>query len=489
MHPKASPRADDSFTFLEQHGGDLSHYDEALSLERAKRTNGMRKIFSGSKNIVKHSSSMRSISKLLDSDKPNIDIPSAIETYTSSDTTRIIEFSNNLINCAENTPNRLKQLLKSEEFLRVLVNSLGIEYPKDEVFIALIRTINSLFDLYDEELQEELVDEGLCLYLMNMFASENIEIVTAALFLAITIGSSSSYGRDAVLSFGLHTSLIEIAKNQMSEDVTVLACRCLRTLFSTDGDIDSTILVDCIDPVIELMQIPSKKTMNEVIECLIEMTNKMASLIYRFFEIGITGQIIGLLDDTDLQGVALKLIGNMSVSQPAQIKEMLSFGLVNKLSSMSQSPYVSDVLWILSNLIESVPNLIIPLFNIDFIQQLITLSNTCNSEVKREIAFLFATLIIFSPSDVVLKLMIPEIIGILVEMVGCGCSMVTLRCLDSIVAFIRIINITEKYDFVNLLLDEDIQDRINDLLEYNDPPILERAEFINLQITNFQNKM
>ena len=146
-----------------------------------------------------------------------------------------------ILTAQENTPNRLKQLLKSEEFLRVLVNSLGIEYPKDEVFIALIRTINSLFDLYDEELQEELVDEGLCLYLMNMFASENIEIVTAALFLAITIGSSSSYGRDAVLSFGLHTSLIEIAKNQMSEDVTVLACRCLRTLFSIDGDIDSTI--------------------------------------------------------------------------------------------------------------------------------------------------------------------------------------------------------------------------------------------------------
>ncbi|KAH0794989.1 hypothetical protein GPJ56_001115 [Histomonas meleagridis] len=434
---------------------------------------------------MSHSSSFGNLAKELeDFEKTRVDIPAAIEILSSTDTKGIENFAKSLIHFSTQKPCPLRHILKSEEFIHVLTNSLTLDFISQDILSLLINALSCVFPLCGG-LQEEIVNDGICFYLLDFLDSRNISIIESSLNLIRSISASSHYAQDAILCIGLHSQLIEIAKSQISIPITTAACECLRIIFSFDGEADSTILKSCIDSIIELLGLPTKSAVIQVIQCLVEITNKVPSLIFSFFEHGIVEHIISLLDDPEVQGPALKLAGNMSVSQPQQIKQMLSFGLLPKLINLFHTTYVSDTLWIISNLLESVPDAIIPMFNPTFIQQLIALSNECTFDIKKEITFLLATLIVFSSDAITFSLITPELVGLLVELLDCGCFNVTMRCLDAIIDFIRVIFMSQKYEMMQLFIDEELNKRLDDLIEVSNENVMERANYIISQLNNY----
>ncbi|KAH0786324.1 hypothetical protein GPJ56_009710 [Histomonas meleagridis] len=478
----------DSFTSLRNLDADLTNYEERWCKERTERTNKLRKLFFPNQvHIINHSSSLGTLTKELEQfEKQRIDTQNAINILSSHDSNAIDNLAKSLITLSSQKPCPLCQILKNEEFLHALSNSLTYDFLSADDLSLLIGALASIFP-FCGNLQEDIINDGICIYLSNFIESDNVKILESCLYLIRSISSSSNYARDAILCMGLYSQLISIAKRQISEPMTIAACECLRIIFSFDDDADSQILTSCISPIIELLQIPLKPAIIQVIECLVEITNKVPSLVFVFFDLGIVGNIISLLDDPDIQGPALKLAGNMSVSQPQQIKEMLSYGLLDKLSKLFHTKYVSDTLWIISNLLESVPDSIAPIFNSNFVQQLIGLSNDCTFEIKKEISFLLATLIVFSSDEITFKMITPEVVGILVEMLGCGCINITMRCLDAIVDFIRVIISVQKFDLFDVFIEEGLRDRLEDLEDTSNENIAERANYITSQLNNYSN--
>ena len=454
----------------QQDAHDLSNISEQVKNDRDFRNLALRKLFNRDNPKIHYKPSRRF------SLKKNIeitDLENSILIIQSNDMEKIRQLSQELVLASHASPSSIALHLKSPEFLSLLANFLNNQnYPPD-ILISVIEAIANIFPLCGD-LQNNFVDD-ISMSLLDLLNSTNPDIVGASMVLTRIICSVSEYARDAVLCLGIYSKLFEITSQQITPLLTIAGCQTLHAIFTTDGEVDTDVINTCIDSLVKFLDLPLKTEVSEILGSLIEITNKIPSLVFRLFEMGISQKLINFLSDPELRDSALRLIGNMCVSQPEHVKEFLEEHLFEHLIALFNSGHVSDTLWILSNLLESIPEVICPMFTDDFIQKLVLMKENCPYDVKKEIAYLLGTLITFATDEMAVSLIRPEIVDVLVEMLGCGTPLIILRCMSAIIACFHIITATNNMGLIEAFDVEDLKDRLKDLCDFNDEMVAERA--------------
>ena len=219
--------------------------------------------------------------------------------------------------------------------------------------------------------------------------------------------------------------------------------------------------------------------MKSVLQTIVSITNKKPSLVFIIYEMQIAPNIVQLLEHQELASAALPLIGNMSVSSVSNIKQLLDANLIDLLFRYISTEYTSDVFWVLSNLIESVPQLLVPVFDSNFILQTISSSEDSDYELKREISFFIATLIIFTPIHNMEIFITAEVVDLLQSMLVCGVGLIVLRVLDALTKLMYTIpEIDPSREFAEAMASEDMKDEIDRVIDSGTPLMIERAHFL-----------
>jgi hypothetical protein len=184
-------------------------------------------------------------------------------------------------------------------------------------------------------------------------------------------------------------------------------------------------------------------------------------------------RVVEFLDAPELVSPALRLIGNLSIAQPFQLRTMLNAHLAPKLLDLLKSEHAADVFLVLSNLPEAVPALILPLIDAEFVDRLLEIIDTSGYDIQKEATFFLSTLILFSADTELPRFAVAPVTDVLVAMVGCGVEKVVLRCIDTIGKLVRCTGSdAEAVKAVKALAESDLMDRLGELLDDPEQPLV-----------------
>lgn len=470
----------DSLYSLRKSGADLSQYHDQLARERTARTLTLRRTarptIAGVFGKIPTSSPSRGV--LFDAQNfPFLDATFATEVLESGDEQRIIEFLNNIQTVFNTTPRLLNALITSDAISQPFNDSL-MNSTSEPLIIEIIKTITTIYPKCGPN-QEKFIDDGLIFTYLNFLQSDNINILVATITSIDTLSEISSYARDSVLCTGILTDLIRIASSQENPQLTQLSCDAIDRIFANPEPIDSALLKDSINEISVLLNIQDLVALKSVLQTLVSITNQKPSLVFIIYEIQIAPQIVQLLNHQDLAPAALSLLGNMSVSTISNIKQLLENQLLDRLLALIQTEYASDVFWVLSNLLESVPHILVPAFDQQFLSSCIQTGQDAEFNLKREISFFVATFLIFTPNQHISFFMNEDVIDLLQSMLVCGVGLIILRVLDALMKLIELIPQVEVgKDFVEAILSEDMFDSLDSIAGSGSPLMIERANFL-----------
>ena len=299
MHRSTSSNFDaDSFLSVTTSGADLTHYQEQLTRERNSRTLNLRRAFGARPQIpgLGQSSGRKLIPM---APPPALEPANALEAVNSGSIDKIRPLFDTVTDIAGRAPKLLNTLLHSQEFLETLSNSIGMGYD-NEATVCLMKLIAAVFP-FCGTLTNQFVDGGMCMYLNDLLQAPDVAL--EAINLTSVISARSEYARNAVICMGIHETLIRVAKDQVSLEVTIACCKCLLTIFTTGGTIESECLIESAKEMYELLSIDSAEVKSLVLSCYVEMSdehNEYTTLVFTLYDLGLFPEVVKFLDDPDV---------------------------------------------------------------------------------------------------------------------------------------------------------------------------------------------
>ena len=419
---------------LKESGADLSDYHDQLAKERSSRTLNFRR---QTRPLIS-SILGKSNNSLLNSLKPNyfdqieipyLDIQYFSKTILNGTESQIIELTKNIINLYQNSPKLIINLITNVKISEPIITSLQ-NTQNSNIIIVLLEFISIIYPKCNLN-QEKFIDDGLIYVLLDFLSSKNQNILINTFSLIGNISEISYYSRDSVLCTGLHIDLINFINNLNDDNLIKIISHSLQQIFSNPNKIDTIILNSCIEPLCNLLYLPDLISKRFILYCLVSITNKKPSLVYKLYDLGLFREIISFLNEELLIPATLQIIGNMCVSQISYISILIQSNLLEILKNLLTTQYCPESLWVLSNLVESFPQTIIYSFDNSIIEVAIEIGSNGSFDEKKEAAFFISTLILFSSLDSVEFFVREDVIDIIEEMFGCGISLIVLRCLDA----------------------------------------------------------
>ena len=462
--------------FLKESGVDLSEYKQQLAKERNARTLTLRQIQRPMLKSIFTVKDMKPKARVSFNDDKQAIISSCVAIFEAGEESGIASFCNGLIDNENPSVSQISTLAKSPDVASAICQAFTSGNYSDNTMILLLGALSTLFPVAGDN-GPNYIDEGIVYVFPELL--ENEKLVSPLLTFIGVLAESSGYARDSILCMELHKTLCELAKAASEdESICLLSCEAIRKIFAYPADIDFQILSDSVPSVIELLDLPIISCVHSIISALTQMGVKMSTLVITFHEYGLYSKVITFVQTPDLTDVSLKLIGLLSIGQPSHVKSMLDEGVFPILMSLIESEYAADVFWIFSNLIETLQNSVMDLFNLEFVAGVVELAQKSSFEVKKEIAFFLSTLSLFVGGDVLNQFLNEDVVDILVEMLGCGVSYIMLRIVDAIIRMLhQVQNGSAPNDFISILEQSDLRKRINDIDQFPSI-IIQRSQYL-----------
>jgi hypothetical protein len=464
-------------------GTDLSHYEDELARERNSRTLTLRR-----RNRPALDSARRGGRYGCATDAgpfPYLSAEKSIAALASGAPAVLAGLAAQLTAALACAPRPLRALVRSPGFLCGLAAALSA--PPAGAAAPLLDLVIAVFPLLGAR-AGGFVDGGLCFALGDFLASDDAAVAQSAVRAVRAICSHSSYARDSVLCLEIHTALVRMAIASSPSAHADLCCTALLAIFANPDPIEPEILANSVDQLCELLMVGSVQTVASVLDCLVAMTNQHSALVHSLYDLGLFERIVQLMERPSLVAPTLRLIGNLSAAQPFQLRAMLDAGLPRRLFAELESEHAAEAFWVLSNLLEAVAGLIIPLIDEKFIARLLERMESSSYHTQKEVAFFLSTLLLFLHEADLRAFVVPQVVGVLVSMIGCGIEKVTLRCIDAIGKCIRYLQTHADRETVRCLAESDLVERLGELLDEREQPLLaERAEALITQFHALEN--
>ena len=473
-------------------GRDLSNYAEELIVQRNSRTLNLRRSINLCHNRTCNCNGKFYVSpkrsNALSSDSQELTVDLIIRTFEFSQQNpenqrAVSSMCNTIVEAAEKSGKLLTQIIQTKVVQESFVNFLenGSQPSTSDVLNAISASFK-----FAGSTMEDFIDAGLCIQLMSLLMEENKDNIEATIQLIGNISSQCTYARDAVTCLGIHTMLIDLAAKERGNEIACPICEALHSIFGNQSPIDSEIIRDSVAPIVALLDGQTDDTINAIIAVLVDMSSKQPSIVFTFSQLGVYDVICDFVANPTLTQEAMCLLGNMCVAQPPQIKILLEHGLFNILMTLSSTQFAADVFWVLSNLLESMPDIVFNTFENGLIEAALAAAEDSPSEIKREAAFFIATIIVFGGNDKVEEFFIDRVFCVISDILGCGVQSIVIRCIDSLLSFLIFAQSTGRIDeFIQFVTDNDIEDRLRDLDEER-TIIGQRARYILSQIVQQQ---
>jgi hypothetical protein len=254
----------------------------------------------------------------------------------------------------------------------------------------------------------------------------------------------------------------------------IAAVRALEKVFSNRAPIDTETLTGCVEKMAKLLDLPFMEAVKLAIRCFTSMTNKMPEVVFAMYDLGLFPTVVGMLSNPALVGAVLPLVGNLALGEAAHVETLIEcdlFGVLRRIGLADS--HAADVLWALSNLVESVPRLAGAFLDSEFVAALFATAGSAKYAVMKEAGFLIATLIVVADEATLEVFERPEVIDLLGEMLECSVATIVVRCLDAIMKLARA---GRAYELAKL------EDPLRDLLLQSSAVISEKAEVLLAQI-------
>jgi len=465
-------------------GADLSNYKDQLIKDRNSRTLNMRRlarpkissISSKGSGFVSHTELQ--INRSIKSEE----IIRGIDNRDSSVIQGVIGFCFDL---TIKIRKEIEYVFKNQAIIEKAVESLN-DSNDSSFCITMINMIKIIFPIVDEATQHCFIDHDLIFSLLSFLYHENLSLRVSCANLVSVLSEVSGYARDGFISFGLHSVLMEVAASDENTNLMEAACEAIQRIFSNEDPIETSIIMESIRPLSELLRLSSIPALVSILNSFIEVTNKVPSVVFIIYDYNMFPQIFSLLEYSELFETVLSLIGNLCVSNPPQIRSLLELGLFSVLDANLTSKFASKAFWIFSNMLESVPEMMISWFPREFIESIIDTIDSFSLELKKEAVYFLCTMVLFSDAILLMSFMHSKFADSISEMIGCGISAVSIRCIDALIRFLQVYNFNNQgVEFVLFLINTDILDRLRELSDINDSIITERAIYIANQLESF----
>ena len=210
----------------------------------------------------------------------------------------------------------------------------------------------------------------------------------------------------------------------------------------------------------------------ELFCCLSNVNNVVSVLL----EQGVHMQAVQFLGIEPLRKPAIAFIGNLANGEASKVKEMIDAGLVQMLFSFLESEYTADVLLVLSNLVETIPDELVAIVTPQMVKVVVEIAQVASYDIRRECAFFMATLIWYMNPSVLGPLITVEVMEELSEMCSCGDSKIVLRCLGAIMRVYHLSRANDKIsEFTEIMEAADVARRVEELIEDNNPEVIRSA--------------
>lgn len=501
----------DAFGTLSKSGCDMAIYQEEIQRQRSNRSLSLRRI-----TAIGSSPGIKSTSSVIQTNTVMLDATYALEVFnnpptTESDTKEIQNFDSFLGTIHKyslKNPRAIKHSFNNPELIKSFANIISFGLPEKTLCIAL-QVMGCLFPHLDK--YQDLFVDKIFDFINDLIESPNEDIALSALSLITIISNFSAYGRDALLSLGTHIVISDLLTNILDdlpenyaegniEHVVDIASDSIFHIFANPAAIEShEILTDFLPNIIHILQSlnPLMKTsINSIIMTMVEMSNKYPSLVFRYYENELFPFFIEKLQDPDLVGSTLCIIGNCCGANPSQIQQFLDEGLIDYLLQFFETEYATDSFWIFSNLLQSIPDVIFPIvMNEEFIRNVISVASSSSFDLKKEASFLLSTIIINSSfisgmSSDIQPFITSEIFDIFTDMLSGGDQKIIERCINT---FIKLITAAIQEgpqacsQLNEIVSTSDLPSILSDLVDdKNDIILSEKAEMLYGQLLALQ---
>lgn len=468
-------------------GVDLSSYTEELEEFRRNRSFNLRRSINLCKTRVckpngKFYVTPRKSNVQLDACK-TFTVEGIVEALMSGDPAQIDSICQDLCECVPKCPKIVQNMVINSEVQETFIQVLDSETPSIK---TVINTIAAIFKLAGET-QEQFIDSGLSCSIMNIISQESDDTIKEIINLAGEISQECCYARDSIICLGVHSMLIDLATKYNSTEISSLACEALHKIFSNPDPIETEIVKDAIPAIIKMISGQNDETISFILSILVDISSKQPSSVFIYYNLGLYSQIVSFIKNPALTKDALKLAGNMAVSQPLQILSLIENGIIDVLHSLMETEYLSDVFWIYANLLESYPDGIFQIIDDKLIEITLNAAEDGQFDIKQEASFLIATCVVFGGNPRAPMFFNERIFGVLSDVLGCGVNTIALRCLDALNTFLGYANISERQDeFLAFIADAEVEDRLHDI-EYSNSLAGVRSQYLLLSIQSLRN--
>lgn len=466
-------------------GRDLTHYNEELTETRQMRSLNLRRSFNLSKSRACKIEGKFYVtpkrSNVFENDQ--LSVEELILKLKSESETEIASACQAIAQVGSIQTRNAEMIMRNSDIQETFVDLLqeGSKSYTNYVLGCLMETFK--YCASNEESCENFVDAGLCSSLMMILSEENTVTIEETARLIGKVSFLSAYARDACVCLGIHTMLIEICGKCKGSDIAYVFCEALHFIFGNPETMDAEVIKDSTTPIVNLLDGQKDDATMYILEILSDLSSKQPSIIFTYYNLGLYSHICELITNPALTGAALGLVGNMSVAQPAQIRELVDNNLIQILKDLATTEYSGDVFWILSNILESFPGIILSNLDSGILDIAVSTAEDSSFDAKREASFFIATLAVFGGNEQVEMLFNESIFSVLSDVLGCGISGIVLRCTDALITFILYAQREGKIDELKQMsLESGIADNLRELEEDNSI-IGQRSRYILAQVS------
>ena len=352
-------------------------------------------------------------------------------------------------------PNFVDEVSKDEELVEKFINAFGL-VDTAKGLEAYCKMIYPFF----KKNTVAFIDNGLLFNLrdkINVFPQQVLDFYE-------TIPRLSGYARDAMISLGIIDDVIDYFNEAKTPSERVAAANVLRSQFIIPHPFQVDDIRGLIPKLVPMLKCGDNQAVSLLLLALSEINGRDQVFTEDFLEYDVHKFLAENIRVPELTSACFTLAGNMSICETDGIIRMIECGLIKEVMDLA-SLHPVDVFWCLSNCFESSPEAMFPILG-DFISK-------SYAHESPDAACFLATVLLFAPSDDVLKILNDDVLKKVIGTVENEDIEISSRCMDSI-SRLLILSHSKK----------EIKDKISCLFTNEVKEIFQRAAKSQARITS-----